>query len=65
MARQGIRNAGLAARLGVSEMWVSRRVRVDPPASMTIAELESIAAALGVPVAQFLPQAEPAPGGAR
>lgn len=63
MARQGVRNANLAARLGVSEMWVSRRVRMNPPASMTIAELEQIAAALDVPVTRFLPAAEQAGGG--
>lgn len=62
MARQGIRNSTLAARLGCSEMWVGRRVRVEPSTSMTIAELERIATVLDVPVTRFLPTAaEPTP----
>lgn len=62
MARQDLSQEGLAERLGCSQQWVSRRITGAIP--VDAAELEKIATALGVPVAQLLP-GTPAEGGAR
>lgn len=55
MARRELTTAQLAARLGVSDMWVSRRVR--GLVEIELIELERIAKALGVPVEVFLERA--------
>lgn len=53
LARQGISQQVLADRLGWTQMRVSRRITTTVP--FTVIELVAIAAALGVPLAQFLP----------
>jgi transcriptional regulator with XRE-family HTH domain len=53
MGRQKISGAALAQTLGVSDMYVSRRLNGEVP--FDLAELERVAAALSVPVTQFLP----------
>jgi transcriptional regulator with XRE-family HTH domain len=55
MARQGISQEALAERLG--EGWIQKRVsrRLTGEVAIDLDELELIAAALGVPVAQFIP----------
>lgn len=63
MTRLGITQEVLAERLGWTQRRVSYRLTADHAVDAT--ELEAIAAALGVPVAQLLPTAEPAPGAAR
>jgi transcriptional regulator with XRE-family HTH domain len=52
----------LARRLDVSQPWVQARLAGET--TITVADVERIATALGVPVTRFLPTAEPA-GGAR
>jgi transcriptional regulator with XRE-family HTH domain len=52
MARQELTAGQLAARLGVSDMWVSRRLRGLTP--IAVDELEQIANALNLPVSIFL-----------
>lgn len=54
MARQAINALALAGRIGVSEMWVSRRMRGKT--QVTMADLERIAVALDVPLTTFVPQ---------
>lgn len=44
---------GLARLIGRDETWVGRRMRGR--SSMTLGDLELVAAALGVPVSYFLP----------
>lgn len=44
--------AALARRLGQSQMWVSRRL--SDGTSLEVGDVETIAAALGVPVELFL-----------
>jgi transcriptional regulator with XRE-family HTH domain len=53
MARRELSKAKLAGQLGVSEMWVSRRMRGKT--QITMEDLERLAAALDIPVASFLP----------
>lgn len=53
MGRQQVRNAGLAELLGVSEMWVSRKLRGITP--LTLAEVEQLAEVLEVEVSALLP----------
>jgi antitoxin component HigA of HigAB toxin-antitoxin module len=53
LGRQDRNKAWLAAELGVSEMWVGRRL--GERTAITTDDLERIAGALGVPAAQFLP----------
>ncbi len=55
MARQELTTTQLAARLGVSDMWVSRRLRGVTDLELT--ELERIADALSLPVGIFLERA--------
>lgn len=55
MARRDLTNEQLAGRLGVSDMWVSRRLRGIVP--IAVGELEDIAVALGMPVEPFLERA--------
>jgi transcriptional regulator with XRE-family HTH domain len=55
MARRDLTNGQLATRLGVSDMWVSRRLGGTVP--IAVAELEQIADALGLPVEVFLERA--------
>lgn len=52
MARQQITQRQLAERIGESQPWISDRLRgrTDP----TVADLDRIAAALGVPVVRFI-----------
>ena len=56
MARRELSKQKFAEQLGVSEMWVSRRMRGKT--QITMEDLERIAAALAIPVASFLPAAE-------
>lgn len=58
MGRQRIPATALAQELGVSDMYLSRRLGGDKPIPFDLAELERIAAALGVPASQFLPTEE-------
>lgn len=55
MARRDLTGEQLAGRLGVSSMWVSKRLRGVVP--IAVAELEQIADALAVPVEVFLERA--------
>ena len=55
MGRQDRTNSWLAAQLGVSEMWVGRRLRLNRETEISEDDLERIAGALNVPVATFLP----------
>jgi Predicted transcriptional regulators len=48
--------AALARALGVSDMYVSRRL--SDGTSLEVADLERIAEVLGVPVSRFMPAAE-------
>lgn len=60
MIRQGLTQEDLAERLGRSQQWVSRRITGRTP--VDAADVEQIAAALGVPLTRLLPHAEPTPG---
>jgi transcriptional regulator with XRE-family HTH domain len=51
IARQQITQDGLAARLGVSQTWVSRRINGNT--AFSTEDLDLVARALGVPVANF------------
>ena len=53
LARQQISNRRLAAALGVSSMWVNRRISACET-ELTIEDTQRIASALGVPVRQLL-----------
>lgn len=53
--RQDISYRELGRRLGVSIAYVSRRLSAEPEVQFRVDELETIAAALGVPVTAFLP----------
>jgi transcriptional regulator with XRE-family HTH domain len=55
MVRAGISGRRLAIRLGVSQTWVSTRTTGATP--IDVNELENIADALGVPVAELLSRA--------
>lgn len=59
---QRVSQRELARRLHVSQPWV--RERLTGGTSISVGDVEQIAAALEVPVTRFLPTAEPA-GGAR
>ena len=52
MARQGMTQESLAARIGWDQRRVSRRLTGE--VALNVTELECIADALGVPAAQFL-----------
>ncbi len=54
MARRMMTQADLAERLGVSEMWVSRKVRARQVIDLN--DLQRIAAALDVTVVDLLPR---------
>lgn len=60
LGRQDLTRQGLAERLGVERNWV--HYRLSGETLLRIADVERIAAALGVPIAQLLP-VEPAGGG--
>lgn len=53
MARQRVAGTKLSRRMGVTDMWLSRRLRGD--VGITMDELDEIARALGVPWWQLLP----------
>lgn len=55
MGRQRISAAALARSLGVSDMYLSRRLSGDEPIPFDLSEIERIAVALDVPVSNFLP----------
>lgn len=55
LARRKIPQSGLVGILQMSEVSVSRRLRGETP--FDVNELAAVAEFLGVPVAQFLPQA--------
>ena len=54
VARQNITQQQLGDRMGVRQWWVSRRLTGDVP--ITVEDLVRFAAALGVPMSQFLPE---------
>jgi len=54
MGRRDINKSELARRLGVSDMWVGRRLRGDLP--LALDDLERIASALGVSVDDLIPR---------
>jgi transcriptional regulator with XRE-family HTH domain len=54
LARRGISARKLAAKIGVSPMWVNRRVMMHADTDMTLEDLSRIADAMDVPVAKFL-----------
>jgi transcriptional regulator with XRE-family HTH domain len=58
LARRGWKQSQLAERLGVHEMWVSRRLRGVN--AISVDDLERIAAALGIKPANLLGLAEQA-----
>lgn len=53
MGRQRVAGSALAKHLGVSDMYISRRLNGDVP--FDLADLEKVADALSVPVTAFLP----------
>jgi transcriptional regulator with XRE-family HTH domain len=53
LARQRMSQQLLAAKLGVSQQWVSRRIAGT--VAFDVNELARIAGLLGVPMSQFLP----------
>jgi transcriptional regulator with XRE-family HTH domain len=55
LERQDISYRELGRRLNVSIAYVSRRLSEDPDVQFRVDELERVAAALNVPVIQFLP----------
>lgn len=57
--RQGVSQRELARKLGFTQQYLWRRLSIAETADLefTPSELERIAAALGVPVAQFLASA--------
>ncbi len=55
LGRQNKTRAALAREMGVTEMWLSRRVNAQTP--FTVDDLATIAAALDVPMADLLPEA--------
>lgn len=61
MARQGLSQQALAEKLGWRQQRLSRRILAEgsnnPLIPFDIAELADVANALGIPVAQLLPQA--------
>lgn len=54
MGRRRISGAEMARRLGVSQMWVSDRLRATT--AFTVTDLERIAGLLGVAVTELLPR---------
>jgi transcriptional regulator with XRE-family HTH domain len=59
MGRQELTNSAMAEKIGVSDMWVGRRIRGVIP--MTIADLTLFADALDVPVSRLVDAAERRP----
>jgi transcriptional regulator with XRE-family HTH domain len=57
--RQDISYRELGRRLNVSIAYVSRRLSEQADVQFRVDELEKVAAALGVPVTQFLPGEAP------
>ena len=57
MARQLLTQSELARRLGVIEMWLSRRLRGRQP--LDLDELERIASVINVPVPELIERAGP------
>lgn len=55
LGRQNKTRAALAREMGVTEMWLSRRVNAQTP--FTVDDLATIAAALDVTLADLLPEA--------
>lgn len=55
MGRQGISNNTLATRLDVSDLYLSRRLRMEQAIPFNLDEIAAVASALGKPVEQFLP----------
>jgi transcriptional regulator with XRE-family HTH domain len=56
LGRKAMTQTALARRLGVSDMWVSRRL--SDGTSLEVGDLERIADVLNVAVVQFLPASE-------
>lgn len=59
MARQRMSGRAVADALGVSHMYLSRRINGHVP--FDVAELQRIAAVLGVPVSKLLPTVDATP----
>ncbi len=55
LARQKVSRAAVARELGVTEMWVSRRVNGQTP--ITVADLYAICDILQIPPSRVLPEA--------
>jgi len=62
LVRAEMRQSELAERIGVNEMWVSRRLRGAQP--LTLDDLETFGKALGVQPTRLLEGAQSAMGGA-
>ena len=57
MGRQGLSQRALAEKLDWPQVRLSRRIgEGENVVALTIGELAAVAAALGVPVTQFLPE---------
>lgn len=56
LARRNMTTAQLAAKLGVSDMWVSRRLRGKTP--IHLADLERLARAFDIPVTSFFAKSD-------
>lgn len=63
LGRQNINRVELARRLGVERNWVHYRFSGETP--LRLDDLQRIADALGVSIAQLLPAPEPTPGSPR
>jgi transcriptional regulator with XRE-family HTH domain len=60
MARQDLSQTELAALLGQSQSWVSRRI--SGAVALSTTEIEQIARALRVPISQFTSARQARPG---
>ena len=60
MARRGMTPQQLADKVGMVQQTLSRRIRFDEPTPFDTDELERVAEALGISVAQLVTAPEPA-----
>lgn len=63
MARQGMTQQQLSAKVGITQQTLSRRLKHEDPSPCDTDELERIAKALEIPAAHFLAAAPVSAGG--
>jgi transcriptional regulator with XRE-family HTH domain len=54
IARQGLTQSEVARRIGTYPQWLNRRLNGDDPYELSVADVEAIAAALGVDVDKLM-----------